>query len=484
MTQKIKAIFGIAVLASVLLGGLTLSQNAFAQVNNPPTVTIQNPADGSQFLHNEVINFNGIASDPEDGSLTFFIEWSSDLDGPIGIGWTFTKLLSDGDHTITALVTDSGGLTDIATVNITVGSGPINIIPAVTITSPTSESEFTEGSIFFSATATDEEDGDISSNLQWSSSIDGAIGSGGSFSTSALSVGIHQIEATVTDSGGALGINSIQITVNQGTSSSIPSILIIAPADGSSFDEDTTFAFVGNASDDQDGSLTSQINWSSSKDGVLRTGIGSFLIDTLSVGTHIITATVTNSGGISSSDQITVTITSNGSNSVPDVTINFPETNSEFSNGQTVSFAGFASDSEEGDISSQIQWSSSIDNAIGSGASFSKSNLSVGTHTITAAATDSVGATGNDSITLIITGSTSNTAPTVSIISPSSGSSFTEGTSVTFQGSATDNQDGSLSSQIQWSSSRDGSLGTGSFFSLTTLSVGTHTITAQVTDSG
>ena len=50
-------------------------------------------------------------------------------------------------------------------------------------------------------TATDE-DGDLAASLAWSSSLDGAIGSGASFSTTTLSLGSHTITASVTDSGG------------------------------------------------------------------------------------------------------------------------------------------------------------------------------------------------------------------------------------------------------------------------------------------
>src|SRR5262249_34359757 len=44
-------------------------------------------------------------------------------------------------------------------------------------------------------------------------------------------------------------------------------------------------------------------------------------------------------------------------------------------------------------------------------------------------------------------------------------------------------QDGAMSGSIQWSSNLDGSLGAGASRSVT-LSIGTHTIQAQVTDSG
>ena len=77
-----------------------------------------------------------------------------------------------------------------------------------------------------------------------------------------------------------------------------------------------------------------------------------------------------------------------------------------------------------------------------------------------------------------------NTAPTVSITSPASGSTYTTGSSVTFSGSASDAEDGNLSSQIAWSSSLDGALGTGATITTSNLSIGTHTISANATDSG
>jgi subtilisin len=77
-----------------------------------------------------------------------------------------------------------------------------------------------------------------------------------------------------------------------------------------------------------------------------------------------------------------------------------------------------------------------------------------------------------------------NTAPSVSITSPAAGATFTEGASITFTGSASDTQDSNLTSSLVWTSSLDGQIGTGGSFSRSDLSVGSHTITAAVTDSG
>jgi len=91
-------------------------------VNDAPTVSITSPADGSTFDSGATIFFEGTASDTEDGGLTTGLVWMSDIEGQIGTGSSFSTTLSDGSHTITASVTDSGGKTGSASVSITVGA--------------------------------------------------------------------------------------------------------------------------------------------------------------------------------------------------------------------------------------------------------------------------------------------------------------------------------------------------------------------------
>ncbi len=63
---------------------------------------------------------------------------------------------------------------------------------------------------------TDAEDGTLSgASLVWTSSLDAQIGTGTSFTASTLSVGSHTITLTATDSEGATGTASIQITVQE-----------------------------------------------------------------------------------------------------------------------------------------------------------------------------------------------------------------------------------------------------------------------------
>ena len=90
--------------------------------NDAPTVSITSPPDSSTFDSGATILFEGTASDTEDGDLTGSLVWTSNIDGLIGTGGSFSTTLSDGDHTITASVTDSGGKTGSDFVTVTVGA--------------------------------------------------------------------------------------------------------------------------------------------------------------------------------------------------------------------------------------------------------------------------------------------------------------------------------------------------------------------------
>lgn len=91
--------------------------------NNPPTVSITNPTDGSTFDSGATISFVGTATD-EDGDLAASLVWTSSIDEQIGIGGSFSTTLSDGNHTITASVIDSGGKPGSDSISITVGAPP------------------------------------------------------------------------------------------------------------------------------------------------------------------------------------------------------------------------------------------------------------------------------------------------------------------------------------------------------------------------
>lgn len=91
--------------------------------NTLPTATITSPSDGSIHIEGASIAFSGSGDDAEDGGLTgSSLVWTSDIDGQIGTGTSFTKKnLSTATHTITLTATDSQGATGQASISITVG---------------------------------------------------------------------------------------------------------------------------------------------------------------------------------------------------------------------------------------------------------------------------------------------------------------------------------------------------------------------------
>jgi len=105
---------------------LDVSLFSVGKSNTRPTVTISNPVDGTLFDSGTSISFTGTASDSEDGTLTDNIKWYIDADTvPTFEGASFSTTLDDGNHTITAEVTDSDGATETDSISITVGGGGV-----------------------------------------------------------------------------------------------------------------------------------------------------------------------------------------------------------------------------------------------------------------------------------------------------------------------------------------------------------------------
>jgi len=458
--------------------------------NQPPTAGITAPADSSSFVQGTGVSFAGTGSDPEDGALTgAALVWTSSVDGQIGTGGSFTtSALSVGAHTITLTATDSQGATGSASILVTITAPPSNQPPTAGITAPADSSSFVQGTgVSFAGTGSDPEDGALTgAALVWSSSVDGQIGTGASFTTSALSVGAHTITLTATDSQGATGSASILVTITAPPSNQPPTAGITAPADSSSFVQGAGVTFIGTGSDPEDGALTgAALVWTSSVDGQIGTG-ASFTTSALSVGAHTITLTATDSQGATGSASILVTITASSSNQAPSANITVPKDGSTFVQGAVVGFGGMGSDPEDGALTgAALVWISSVDGQLGTGGLFSTSALSLGTHTITLTVTDSQGATGSTSISVtVVPPPPPNQAPAVTITAPADSSSFVQGVGVSFAGTGIDPEEGTLlGGALVWTSDLDGQIATGGAFTTTTLSVGTHTITLAATDS-
>jgi hypothetical protein len=205
--------------ADDLAGLKLLYPSTGSSTNTAPTVTIASPASSTSVSQGTTVAFSGSASDTQDGNLTASLVWTSNLDGQIGTGGSFSRALSAGNHTVTARAVDNGGLSATRQVSVSVTTS--NSAPTVTITAPASGASVTQGAAFsFSGSATDSQDGTITSSLVWTSNLDGQIGTGGSFSR-ALTAGNHTLTARVVDSGGLAATRQVSVSVTQNVSSGI-----------------------------------------------------------------------------------------------------------------------------------------------------------------------------------------------------------------------------------------------------------------------
>jgi len=119
--------------------GLVQAADALAYLgggttNTAPSVTISAPTNGASFTTTDNITFTGTAVDTEDGTISANLVWTSNLSGQIGTGATFARTLPAGTHTITASVTDSGGLVGTKSITITVTQTQTNTLSATVAT--------------------------------------------------------------------------------------------------------------------------------------------------------------------------------------------------------------------------------------------------------------------------------------------------------------------------------------------------------------
>jgi hypothetical protein len=93
-------------------------------------------------------------------------------------------------------------------------------------------------------------------------------------------------------------------------------------------------------------------------------------------------------------------------NQLPSANIQSPSNNDAYTPGEEILFSGTGRDEEDGELTGDdLVWRSDLDGQIGIGESFSRDDLSEGTHRITLTATDGDGAPGQVSIEITITGS-------------------------------------------------------------------------------
>jgi len=417
-----------------------------------PTVTIESPT--SEPVWSTVDGLLSIAGTADDDQAVTRVSWSNDRGGEGMCTGTTAWMAADvplapGQNVITVTAQDAVGNASSDTI---VVSFTDTVMPMVTILLPTAEDTYSTVSPILSMAGEAVDNGSIA-EVTWVNSRGGAGVCAGAASWSAsgipLLVGLNIITVTATDAAGNSGNDVLAVILADTTA---PVVAIATPTAGPTYETDNSAITIGGtASDDV---AVTQVTWENDRGGsgaCTGTSNWSAANVALSLGQNVITVTARDAAGNTATDTITVTSTAP---QPPTVTITGPTSQPTFStNSTTTGISGLASD-DVGVVS--VTWA---DNHGQSGVCTGTTNwgftaipLSVGHNIITVTATDTIGLTATDTLTVIFT---DNTAPTVTIASPTTAATWTT-TSPTLSIGGTASDDVAVTG-VSWSNDRGGS---------------------------
>ncbi len=186
----------------------------------PPAVEILSP-NGGEDMEADAVVVDWQAEDADGDSITFDVEFTTD-DGEtwmvVAQSITETSIAIDsmnlvGSTTARFRVWATDGIhtsSDESDAVFTVANQP----PSAEIVAPAADTTLVAGTTLgFEADATDDSGSMDGDQVQWRSSLDGAIGSGASIALSTLSVGSHTITMVADDGDGGIDEDSVEVLV-------------------------------------------------------------------------------------------------------------------------------------------------------------------------------------------------------------------------------------------------------------------------------
>ena len=404
-------------------GGLTAPVVVIDTPDNGSTLTVntsQTISATASLTNGTVTSVAFSANGTSIGSATVY---------PYTINWTPTTL---GTFTITAVATGSNSAQATAVSTITVSSATA---PTVSITAPSTGS--TVGvNLAQTITAT------AASSTGYITSVEFLV-NGKPLSTDTVfpytaswtpsGTGTYILTAVAKDNSGVITTSApASITV---AASAAPTVSLTNPGSGSSYTIGSSLTLTAAASD-SDGTIT-QVSFYVNG-ALLSTDTTAPYTSSIwtpaSSGNYTLTAQAAdNSGNVTTSTAVTVTI---GSNAAPTVSITSPASGLNYSLGNNVLIGAVASDTDGFIAIVQFFANGQLIGAkTAAPYTFSWKPASAGTFALTAVATDNIGS--STTSTAVSVTVTSAIAPSVSLTNPASGASYGVGTSIPLNAAVT-----------------------------------------------
>jgi len=420
-------------------------------INQYPVISITSPESGDVFTTPVNITITTNASDP-DGNIAKveFFNGSVKIGEKTSAPWSFTwSNVPEGTYNISAVATDNlNAKTPSAAVKITVNQAPrvTNQAPSVSIVKPVAGAVFTSpATITISADATDN-DGLISKVefFHGTTKLGEKSSSPWTFNWNNVPSGSYSLTARATDNSGSKTTSSaVNITVR-----AYPVISITSPVSGSSFTAPANITIAANASN-PDGSIT-KVEFFNGTSSIISLSAApwTFTWNNVAAGTYSLTAVATDNSGLKTTS-IPITLTVKDSpppvtNHPPVISILDIRPETSFFAPAKITISATATD-PDGSVSSVEFFNKTTSLGVITSAPWSIvwNDVPEGNYSITAVATDNLGAKTTSSAVSLTIYKKPNQPPLVSIVSPVNGQIFKKNDEIMINVAASD-PDGSI----------------------------------------
>ncbi len=429
----------------------TLNTAIATHTGNAPNINkapIANAGTDKTVTVDQSISITGSGSD-SDGNIVGY-EWKKGSEVLASTAAFIYTPTSVGTDILTLTVTDNDGATGSDSMNVNVVENQ-----APTANAGTDKTVKVDQSISITGSGSDS-DGNIV-GYEWKKGSE-VLASTAAFIYTPTSVGTDILTLTVTDNDGATGSDSMNVNVVENQ----------APTANAGTDKtatvDQSISITGSGSD-SDGNI---VGYEWKKGSEVLASTAAFIYTPTSVGTDILTLTVTDNDGATGSDTMNVTVTTVPVNQAPKANAGTDKTATV---DQSISITGSGSDSDGNIVGYEWKKGSEV---LASTAAFIYTPTSVGTDILTLTVTDNDGATGSDSMNVNVV---ENQAPTANA---GTDKTVKVDQSISITGSGSDS-DGNIVG-YEWKKGSEVLASTAAFI-YTPTSVGTDILTLTVTDN-